>query len=300
MTENPNTQTEASAPASSWVAATPTLFVILWSSGFIGAKFGLPYAEPFTFLGLRFLMVAGLMLAICVIFRAPWPSNWRLTGHIVIAGLLVQAIYLGGVFSSIHHGLPAGLSALITGLQPALTAAVAIPFLKETVSLRQWLGIVLGFGGIILVVADKLAVSVDSFTGLWLAAIALVGITAGTVYQKRFCGPMELRTGSVIQFSASAVVIWIFVYSLETREVEWTPDFMFAIGWLVIVLSIGAISLLMLLIKRGAATKVASLFYLVPPVTAVMAFLAFGETLSLAALAGMAATVVGVALITRN
>jgi drug/metabolite transporter (DMT)-like permease len=278
----------------------PATFVFLWSSGFIGAKYGLPYAEPFTFLGYRFIAVIILMLAICLLTRAPWPPNRRMFFHIGVAGLLVHATYLGGVFSSVYYGLPVGILALITGLQPALTAMFARPLLREEVLPRQWVGIALGFIGVFLVLFNKLSVSEGSLTGICFAGVALIGITAGTIYQKKFGGAMDLRTGAVIQFSASAVVIWICAWFFESMHVQWTGEFIFALSWLVLVLSIGAISLLMVLIRRGAASKVASLFYLVPPVTALMSFFIFGETLGWIELSGMAAAVVGVALVTRG
>ena len=302
MTNTPgrHSPTDLNQQTSVWIAAMPATFVVLWSSGFVGAKFGLPYAEPLTFLSWRFLFVASVMTMISILWRAPWPKDWRLAGHIAIAGLLVQATYLGGVFTSIHQGLPAGLSALVTGLQPAFTAVLAILFLQERVTARQWLGIGLGFFGVILVVARKMDVSLGAGTAVWLAALALLGITLGTIYQKRFCGEMDLRTGSVIQFSASGLLFWGLATWLEHEPVQWTVEFIFALTWLVFVLSIGAISLLMLLIRRGAASKVASLFYLVPPVTAVMAYFMFGETLGIIEIAGMGAATLGVALVTKS
>ena len=282
-----------------WVAPMPATFVLLWSSGFIGAKYGLPYAEPFTFLGYRFIVVIILMLLICLLTRTPWPSDGRMFFHIAVAGLLVHATYLAGVFSSVYHGLPVGILALITGLQPVLTAVFARHLLGEKVIPRQWIGIALGFVGVFLVLFNKLSVSEGNLTGICFAGVALIGITAGTLYQKKFGGAMDLRTGAVIQFSASAVVIWILAWLFESMEVQWTAEFVFALSWLVVILSIGAISLLMLLIRRGAASKVASLFYLVPPVTALMSFFIFGEVLGWLQLAGMTTAVAGVALVTK-
>ena len=283
-----------------WVAAMPATFVFLWSSGFVGAKYGLPYVEPFTFLGVRFVAVVALMLMICLVTRAPWPKDWISFIHYAICGLLVQATYLGGVFTSIDHGLPAGISALIPGLNPVLTAFFARYVLDEKLSARQWFGVALGFVGVVLVVANKLSLSGDLVAGMLLSGVSLIGITGGTLYQKKYCGPMDLRSGSVIQFSASAIVVWALAFAFETREIQWSNELFFALFWLVFVMSIGAISLLMLLIRKGAATKVGSLFYLVPPVTAVMGFLMFGETLGVTELVGFAATVAGVALVTRG
>ncbi len=281
-----------------WIAAMPAVFVFLWATGFIGGKYGLPYAEPFTFLGWRFSVVLVLFLAISFATRAPWPSDWRLTAHIAVSGMLVHAVYVGGVFSSLKLGLSTGVSALIVGMQPVLTAVIAVWLLKEQVRPRQWAGLALGFAGIVLVVSGKLGGG--GFGGVWPSLVALIGITVGTLYQKRYCTTMDLRTGSTIQFAASAIAMWALAFAFETRIVEWSPHFMFALGWLVIVLSLGAISLLMALIRRGVASKVASLFYLVPPLTAAMGYFVFGEQLGLAELAGMAATAVGVYLVIRS
>jgi drug/metabolite transporter (DMT)-like permease len=280
-----------------WIAAMPALFVFLWATGFIGGKLGLPHAEPFTFLAVRMAIVVALLVLLSWIMRAPWPTDIRLIGHIAVAGLLVHATYLGGVFSGIAAGLSTGLSALIVGFQPVLTAVIAIPLLGERVTARQWAGLGLGLAGIVLIVWNKVAGG--NLGGLLPTIVALVGITAGTLYQKRYCASMDLRTGSVIQFAASFVVLGALAVLFETREIQWTPQFMFALGWLVFVLSLGAISLLLALIRRGVASKVASLFYLVPPVTAVLGYLIFGERLGAAELAGMAAAVVGVYLVIR-
>lgn len=277
---------------------TPLLFVLLWSTGFIGAKYGLPYAEPLSFLTARYVLVIGLMSLLALAMRAPWPASPREALHIGVTGLLVQALYLGGVFMSIHRGLPAGISALVVGMQPLLTAALAGALLGERVSARQWAGLALGFGGVALVVGSK--ASVDGVDGdalvhmLVPALAALLGITAGTLYQKRFCPRFDLRTGSVMQFLPSLVVTLLVASQTETMEIEWTGDFVFALGWLVLVLSIGAISLLNLLIRSGSAVNVASLFYLTPPATALIAWAMFGETLSALAIAGMVIAVSGV------
>ncbi len=277
---------------------TPLLFVLLWSTGFIGAKYGLPYAEPLSFLTARYVLVIGLMSLLALAMRAPWPASPREALHIGVTGLLVQALYLGGVFMSIHRGLPAGISALVVGMQPLLTAALAGALLGERVSARQWAGLALGFGGVALVVGSK--ASVDGVDGdalvhmLVPALAALLGITAGTLYQKRFCPRFDLRTGSVMQFLPSLVVTLLVASQTETMEIEWTGDFVFALGWLVLVLSIGAISLLNLLIRSGSAVNVASLFYLTPPTTALIAWAMFDETLSALAIAGMAIAVAGV------
>lgn len=286
-----------SAFARRWVQAMPGLFVVLWSTGFVSAKYGLPYAEPLTFLLLRFALVIALMLPIALATRAAWPHSPRQCAHVAVAGVLVQAGYLSGVFCSIHLGMSAGVSALIVGIQPILTAFASAPLFGERLRPRQWFGLVLGFGGVLLVVLGRSALSGITLASLALSTIALLSITAGTLYQKRFCGAVDLRTGAVVQFIAAGLVLLPFALAFETMRVRWTLEFVFTLVWLVLVLSIGAISLLFVLIRKGAATKVASFFYLVPPTTALMAYAMFGETLSAMAMTGMVLTAVGVALV---
>ncbi len=279
-----------------WVALAPALFVLLWSTGFIGAKLGLAYAEPLTFLLLRFIIVALLMLPVLLLVRAPWPASVREAGHIATAGLLLHAGYLAGVFVAIDQGVPAGIVALIAGLQPLLTSAVAFPLLGEKVGGRQWLGLFLGLIGVVLVVGDKLAPT--GAGGIGFAFFALLSFTAGTLYQKRYCGNMDLGTGSFIQFTTSMVALAVLAPLFESLHVEWNGEFVFALAWLVLVLSLGAISLLLLLIRAGEAFRVASLLYLVPPVTALIAFAAFGEKLGGLSLVGMLISAAAVALVT--
>ena len=283
-----------------WVAAMPALFVLLWSTGFIGAKLGLPHAEPFTFLLVRFVAVIAVLTVVAIAGRAPWPATWSEVGHGAVVGLLVHGAYLGGVFAAIERGVPPAVAALIVGLQPLLTAAAAGPFLGERVTGRQWLGLLIGLAGVALVVWEKLGFRTENLTGSAFAVAALIGITVGTLYQKRHVSGMDLRTGAVVQFGAAALVMLPAALLFETMTIAWTGSFVFALGWLVIVLSLGAMPLLYLMIRRGAAAKVASLFYLVPPVTAVFAFLLFGETLGVSALFGMGLAALGVALATKG
>ena len=283
-----------------WIAATPALFVLLWSSGFIGAKFGLPYAEPLTFLLIRFLLVVALLLPVALWMRAPWPESPIAAAHIAVAGLLIHAGYLAGVFGAIHLGVPAGIVALIAGLQPVIAAVAAAPLLAEKVTARQWLGLGLGFAGVVMVISGKATLQWGSAAGTALAFFALACFTAGTLYQKRFCSHLDLRSGGVIQFGASALVLAPLAYFLETMQVVWSGEFVFALAWLTLVLSLGAISLLYLMIRHGEAARVSSLFYLTPPVTAIIAYFIFGEKLGLAALAGMALSALGVALVVRK
>ena len=278
----------------------PFLFVFLWSTGFIGAKYGLPDAEPLSFLLARYGLVIGLMLVIALATRAPWPKQPRQWLHIGISGLLVHAVYLGGVFIAIKHGLPAGVTALVVGMQPLLTAVGAGWLLGEKVVARQWAGLGLGLVGVALVVSGKFGEAAALGPMLLPALVALLGITIGTLYQKRFCASFDLRTGSVIQFVPTAMVTALAVAVFEDFHIAWTGDFIFALGWLVLVLSIGAISLLNLLIRSGSAVNVASLFYLTPLSTALIAFVVFGEKLTLTAGLGMLIAVSGVYLVARS
>ena len=273
----------------------PLLFVLLWSTGFIGAKYGLPHAEPLSFLLVRYLLVLSLMTLIALATRAPWPRDGRQWFHIGIAGLLVHAVYLGGVFVAISKGLPAGVTSLVVGIQPLLTAVGAGWLLNETVLKRQWAGLVLGFVGVAMVVLGKLG-SGFGLAALWPALAALAGITAGTLYQKRFCPHFDWRTGAIAQFLPTAVATGLVVGLSDNFRVDWVPDFVFALSWLVLVLSVGAISLLNWLIRHGSAVNLASLFYLVPPCTALIAWFLFDERLAGMALVGMALAVWGVYL----
>ncbi len=273
------------------------LFVLLWSTGFIGAKLGLPYAEPFTFLLIRFGLVTAILGVLALATRAPWPRTSREVAHLAVTGLLIHAIFLSGVFSSMYSGVPAGVTALLVGMQPVLTAILVGPVLGEKVTLRQWLGLALGVVGVALVVQNKLSLDLHEMGGFAWSATALLGITAGTLYQKRFCTGMDLRTGTAIQNAAAGGAMLIAAPLFETMHVVWSGEFIFALLWLCLVLSVGAIFLLFVLIRRGKASSVASLFYLVPPCTALIAFFVFGETLGLSAVLGMGIAVVGVALV---
>jgi drug/metabolite transporter (DMT)-like permease len=239
------------------------------------------------------------MLPAALLLRAAWPGV-RAMLHVAVVGVLMHAAYLGGVFASIHHGLPAGVSALIVGLQPALTACVVLPLLGERVSRMQWAGLALGLVGVVLVLYEKLAFEGITLFSVSLSVLALLGITAATLYQKRYCGAIDLRTGTLIQYAAAGVVVGILAFVLETRRIDWTASFIFALSWSVLVLSIVSISLLYWMIRRGEAARIASLFYLVPAVTAVMAAVMFGEALHAIALAGMALVAIGVALVQRG
>lgn len=288
------------APALFRDVGIPALFVVLWSTGFIGARLGLPHAGPLTFLALRYGLAAGLLVLVALATRAPWPRRPAEIGHYAVAGLLVHGIYLGGVFIGISLGVEAGVSALIVGLQPLLTAALAGVLLGERVTPRQWAGLALGLSGVALILARKLGQGPGDTLGSLACVAALLGITAGTLYQKRYCARMDLRTGSVVQFAAAGAATAPLALLFEDTHIDWNGEFVFALFWLVVVLSLGAVSLLYLLIRRGAAAQVASLFFLVPPCTALIAWPLFGETLGPAAIAGMGLTALGVAMASRG
>ncbi len=281
----------------------PALLVLLWSTGFIGARLGLPHAEPLTFLTLRYALVMVLMGAVVMFTRASWPRDWRQVVHIGISGLLIQGVYLGGVFIAMHRGLPAGITALIVGVQPLLTAVLAGWLLGPRVTGREWLGLGLGLVGVAMVVRSK--IGLGGLTPAELAPmlvpviVALLAITAGTLYQKTFCPRFDLATGSIIQFAPSLLLTAVIAARTETMQVAWTGDFVFALLWLAVVLSAGAITLFNLLIRSGSLINLASLFYLVPPVTALIAWAIFGETLGAAAVLGMVVAVSGVWLARR-
>ena len=279
------------------IVAAPGLFVILWASGFIGAKLGLPYAEPLTFLFLRMFGAVAVTRG-HRIGRSPQVADPRQECWTVAqSGVFMHALYLGGVYISIANGLPAALSALIVGLQPLLTSTIANRLLGERVVARQWGGLLLGIAGVYLVVQDK-ATTGGATPLAWVASlVALLSITFGTIYQKRFGSGIDWRPGMLIQYAAAGILFALGAMAFETRIVHWTPEFLFALCWLVIVLSFGAIWLLYFLISRSAATRVVSLFYLTPPVTALMAWALFNERLAVGALIGMVFCVIGVFLV---
>ena len=281
------------------IVAAPVLFVLLWSTGFIGARFGLPYIEPLTFLAVRMIFVVLIIGAIALISRVRWPDGTEIR-HSLIAGSLVHGLYLGGVFTAISQGVPAGISALIPGLQPILTSTIANRFMGETVTRMQWFGLVLGLVGVAMVLHDNAIVAAGSTLG-WIASfVSLIGITLGTLYQKRFCGRIDWRAGNLVQYIGAGLLFSLGAFGFETREIHWSGELVFAIAWLVIVLSIMAIGLMYWLIHRSAATGFASLFYLVPVVTALMAYILFGEKLDALSIAGMVVCAIGVFIVNRG
>lgn len=281
--------------------AAPSIFVVLWATGFVGARYAVPWAEPFLFVLCRFALTLVLLGILMLLMRSPRIAPLQAV-NAMIAGVFMQAIYLGGVFWAISRGLPAGLTALIVGLQPPITAVMAGIFLGEHVGRRHWTGMAIGLVGVAIVLSPTLGEAAAGVTGPTLTAafLAVVAMSAGTVWQKRFVGRADLVTGTLFQYLGGALAIGAASLAFEHGRIEFTGELIFALAWLVIVLSIGAIFLLMYLLREGEVAKVASLFYLVPAVTALMTWLLFGENLSLVQIAGMAVTAAGVALATRG
>jgi drug/metabolite transporter (DMT)-like permease len=281
------------------IATAPALFVLLWSTGFIGARYGMPYIEPLTFLAVRMVFVVVIMAAIALFAGARRP-NANEVGHSLVAGSLVHGLYLGGVFIAISQGVPAGISALIPGLQPIVTSTLANRFMGEKVTRLQLVGLALGLVGVLLVLHDRSILLAGSVLG-WVASfLSLIGITIGTLYQKRYCGAIDWRAGNLVQYIGAGALFTVGAFAFETREIHWTGELIFAMAWLVLVLSIAAVGLMYWLIRRSAATGFASLFYLVPVVTAFFAYILFGERLDSISILGMVICAVGVALVNRG
>jgi drug/metabolite transporter (DMT)-like permease len=274
----------------------PALFVVLWSTGFISAKFGLPYAGPLTYLLLRFALVARLMSGLALALRSPWPVRRATWMHLVVIGFLIHGLYLGGVFVAISRGMPAGTASMLVGIQPILTVFLARIWLGERTTTRQLIGLVVGLLGVYFVVEHKMRIAGLDGVGLASIVVALVAISVGTLYQKRHGGGVDMRAAAAIQFGACALLFLFVAPTIEPGSVDWTWQFQFALGWSVLVLSVGAISLLYWLLRHGAAADVARLFYLVPAVTMLMAYLLFGETITWLAVAGMVLIATGVTL----
>jgi drug/metabolite transporter (DMT)-like permease len=278
--------------------AAPAVFVVLWSTGFVATKYVLHNADPLTYLAIRMAIVVGLMAIVVAIARPGWPDRVGIA-HSIVAGLLVHGFYLGGTAIAIAHSIPAGLSALIPGLQPILTSTLANRWLGERVAPLQWAGLLVGLAGVVLILHDR-PMGGEAGWG-WLASgVSLVSITLGTLYQRRYCSKIDWRSGNLVQYIAATIFFAIAARLFENNVVHWTGEFVLALAWLTVVLSIGSIGLLYWLIRHSAATSVASLFYLVPAVTALMAYVLFGEQLNVIAVAGMAACAAAVFLVNRR
>ena len=286
------------------IRAAPLTFALFWSSGFIVAKYVAPDADPFTFLAVRFALTILLLALIAIASHAPWPTSAREAGHSSVAGILLHGGCLGGVWWAVAQGLPAGISGLITAAQPLLTALLAAPLLGERITRWRWFGIVSGFVGIVLVFAPRLGAVDTAALGSVAAPMivnfgATVSVTLGTFYQKRFVANADLRTGTCLQFVGALAVMAPLALATETLRFDVTPTLLAALAWSVLVMSMAAIALLLLLIRRGEVSRVAALIYLVPPLAAAEAFVLFGERLDAVQIVGMAVTAMGVWLSTR-
>jgi len=290
----------AQAQRDALLRAMPAVFVLIWSTGFVVARFGMPHAPPLTFLAWRFgfsVLAFGIWIAFT---GAAWPRGRSQWLHLAVTGVLLHAGYLGGVWAAVKTGLGAGTVALIVGLQPVLTALwVSATGQEHRIAGRQWAGLALGLAGLLLVVWNKLGVGEVHAANLALSLFALLCITAGTLYQKRFVGPCDVRTANAVQLAAAFAVCALLAL-LEPGTMDWHPHLVGAMVWSVFGLTLGGSSLLYLLIQRGAATRVTSLMYLVPPCTALLAWLLFGELLTASVLLGLALTAVGVGLVVRQ
>jgi drug/metabolite transporter (DMT)-like permease len=289
----------ATARRSPAFSSLGVLFVVLWSSAWIAGKVGLPYAGPFTLLLIRFSVAGAILLLVALASGAPWPERLADYLHLAVAGALIQGLALGCAYFGLQHGVSAGISGLINGLAPLFTALGAVPFLGERIGRKQWLGLSAGLVGVVLVVIDRVSLGGANWEGYAITFAALLALAAGTLYQKKYCSGMDLRTGSFIQVAVAGALVFLPALRFEGLEVEWSRTLILASAWLSLVNSIAAFTLLYVLLRKGEASRVSALFYLVPPITAIMGFVAFNETLSPAALLGFAITVGGVYFGTR-
>lgn len=283
-----------------WHLVMPLVFVTLYGSGFVGAKLGLPYAAPLPFLAWRFLIAAILLMFIAFFVNAAWPKKISEVLHMSMAGLLTIATFSAGTFMTIYLGVSPAISALIIALQPILVALGAGPILGEKITLRKWCGLFLGLMGVVLVVYHKVTFSHAHVIGVFTSVIGLLGLTAGNLYQKRFCSKMNIFTGGAIQALAAGIAMLVLGLIFESMHVEWTGQFIFALTWMTVVVSIGALSILYLLIRHQEASQVASIFYLVPVSTTILSFLLFKENIDLFAVMGIVITAFGVILANKG
>jgi drug/metabolite transporter (DMT)-like permease len=290
----------AERDAARLAALMPAVFVLIWSTGFVVARFGMPHAPPMGFLAWRFALSVAAFGVWVLLSRAAWPQGRAQWLHLAVVGVLMHAGYLGGVWSAVKLGLGAGTSALIVGLQPVLTALwVSATGQEHRIAPRQWLGLALGLAGLVLVVWNKLGAGEVTALNLGLCLLALLSITAGTLYQKRHVAPCDVRTANLVQLLAAFAVV-LPLALLETEAVVPAPALLGAMAWSVLVLTLGGSSLLYLLVQRGAATRVTSLMYLVPPCTALLGWLLFDELLTPLVLAGLVLTALGVGLVVQD
>jgi drug/metabolite transporter (DMT)-like permease len=270
------------------------LFIVLWSSAWIAGKVGLQFAGPLTLLVIRLSAAALVLLLVAWLTGAPWPRRWIDYGHLAVTGLLIHGLTLASLYIGLSDGVSAGVSALIAGLTPLCTALAAGPLLHERIGAGRWTGLTIGLLGVALVVINKISFATDRWEGYAVTFLALAAFVLGTLYQKKFCSAIDLRTGNLVQFAVAGVVLLLPALCFEGLQVEWSEALIASSAWLALVNSIAAVSLLYFLLRQGEVSRVATLFYLVPPITAVMAFAAFHETLSPIAIVGFGLAVAGV------
>jgi len=291
----------SSLPLNRSLVLLPILFIVLWSTGYIAGKIGIAYTGPFSLIFIRFSSAAFILFLIAIVTKARWPDSWQKAGHIAVVGLLIQALQFGGVYSGLNNGVSAGISALIIGSMPLFAALGSAWLLAEKISRRQWQGLIIGLLGVALVVSNKISwLDESSLLGYFYVLLGLFGITAGTLYQKRFCADMDLRTGGVIQLGVAAILTYLLAWQNEGLVVTWSVELILSVAWLSLVNSIAAISILFLLIRKGEANQVARLFYLIPPTTAIMGWLILGEDMTAVVLLGFMVTALGVYLSTKR
>ena len=277
----------------------PILFVILWSTGFVGAKYGLPYADPLIFLSIRVLIAALLLFAIAALLKSPIAIGKSAISRSAIIGFFLHACYLGGVFFAISKGLPAGVAAVVTSVQPVLVSLLAVKVLGETLKGKQILGLILGFVGVVTVLAPSFQANIP-ISGVIAILVALMGSTSATLLQKKIGADVPLISGTAYQYLASGLLLGIAAIATGETRIKWSHEFIIAFVWLIAVLSVGAILLLLWLLNTGSAASVSSLLYLVPPATAFEAFLLFGEKVNTQGILGIGITALGVWLVIAN
>ena len=277
----------------------PVLFVLLWSTGFVGAKYGLPYADPFIFLSVRVLIAALILFVIAALMKSPIAIGTSAITRSSLIGFFLHACYLGGVFYSISKGLPAGVAAVVTSLQPVLVSLLAVKVLGEQLKARQVVGLILGFIGVVLVLGPSFEQDIPASAVIGIL-VALVGSTAATLLQKKIGADVPLISGTAYQYLASGVVLGIAAVATGGTHIQWSGQFIVAFVWLIAVLSVGAILLLLWLLNTGSAASVSSLLYLVPPATALEAYFLFGEKVNTQGFLGIGITALGVWLVIAN
>ena len=282
---------------STLTATAPLVFVCLWATGFVGARLGMPHSEPGTFLAIRFGSACILLAAVSILFKVRWP-NLIFAGHAILIGFLIHGVYLGSVFWAIDRAMPAGVAAVIVGLQPLLTAILSGWWLGETITRKHWAGIALGIAGVALVISPGLDLTSSgiTMTTVTMTIIGMISVTLGTLYQKAKGGGMDIRSSTALQYFGAFLPVAVLAWFFETGEIDWNGEMIIAMLWAIFVLSIGAIFLLMWLIRQGSVAKLSTLFFMVPAVAALMSFGLFGETLVPIQIAGMVLCALAVAL----